>query len=224
MLKCLKEATGTRHAALERRLPLLDANLTHAVYLQFVQRLFGFYAPLEAQLVALPWWDSLGFDYAVRHKTPRLAQDLRVLGHTDASLAALPRCVRLPSLSNEARLWGCLYVIEGATLGGQIIIKNLHAHMGLTGTSGASFFDGYGAHTGSRWKAFCAAVTARGADAAGGKADMLSSANQTFDALGEWLFPDAPPLVEVSATEALATPALAHRQVQRAHSTPAARA
>jgi len=191
MLKCLKAATSTRHAALERRLPLLDADLTHATYRQFVQRLFGFYEPLEAQLVALPWWGTVDFDfdYAPRHKTPQLQQDLRALGDTESSLAALPRCERLPPMTNPAQLWGCLYVIEGATLGGQIIIKNLSAHLGLTAVSGASFFDGYGPKTGSSWKAFCAAVPAQGDDAPGGRDAMLESANLTFDTLGEWLFP-----------------------------------
>jgi heme oxygenase len=189
MLKSLKAATSTRHAALERLLPLLDTGLSRASYRQYVQRLFGFYEPLEAQMLAAPWWGAVGFDYALRYKTPRLRQDLRVLGDTEPGLAAMPRCERLPPLTNPAQLWGCLYVIEGATLGGQIIIKHLNAHLGLTATSGASFFDGYGPQTGSRWKAFCAAVPADGDDAPGGREAMLNSANLTFDLLSEWLFP-----------------------------------
>ena len=189
MLKCLKAATGTRHAALERQLPLLDVNLSQGTYRKYVQRLFGFYDPLETRLLALPFWSAVGLDYGLRRKTPRLHQDLRVLGDTEPTIAALPRCERLPPLTNEAQLWGCLYVIEGATLGGQIIIKNLHTHLGLTATSGASFFDGYGSQTGSRWKAFCAAVPAQGEDVPGGRDAMLVSANLTFDTLSEWLFP-----------------------------------
>ena len=85
MLRCLKVVTSTRHAALERLVLLLDANLTHATYRQFVQRLFDFYESLEAQLVALPWWGTVDFDYAPRHKTPRLQQDLRALGDTEST-------------------------------------------------------------------------------------------------------------------------------------------
>jgi heme oxygenase len=189
MLKLLKVATSTRHAALERQLPLLDADLSAATYRHFVQRLFGFYEPLEANLLAVPWWDTVGLDYAPRHKTPRLQRDLEVLGDTEATLAALPRCERLPPLTNPAQLWGCLYVIEGATLGGQIIIKQLNAHLGLTAACGASFFDGYGAQTGSRWKAFCAAVPGEDDDFPGGREAMLRSANLTFDLFSDWLFP-----------------------------------
>lgn len=189
MLKHLKTGTSTRHAALERRLPLLDPNLSHTAYRHFVQRLFGFYDPLETRLLALPWWQSVGIDYVQRRKTPRLRHDLLALGDTEASMASLPRCEDLPPLLNPAQLWGCLYVIEGATLGGQIIIKNLNANLGLTAAAGASFFDGYGAQTGSRWKAFCAAVPDEGFDSPGGAETMLRSANRTFDVFSEWLFP-----------------------------------
>ena len=192
MLKMLKEATGPRHAALERRLPLLNADLSLSTYLQFVQRLYGFYEPLESTLTELPWWEIIGVDYSLRLKTPRLREDLLALGLTVPSIAALPRCRNLPSLTSEAQLWGCLYVIEGATLGGQIIIKNLNRNIGLTAVSGASFFDGYGAQTGSRWKSFCAALTARNIDSTGCSDEILRTANQTFDALGGWLFPGFP--------------------------------
>jgi len=224
MLKCLKAATGTRHAALERQLPLLDSNLSHAIYRQYVQRLFGFYDPLETRLSALPWWDAIGFDYALRHKTPRLRQDLLLLGDTEQTIAGLPRCERLPPLISEAQLWGCLYVIEGATLGGQIIIKHLHTHLGLTASSGASFFDGYGPQTGSRWKAFCAAVPAEGDDVPGGRDAMLLSANLTFDALSEWLFPESFAPVSTSPLESPGASPSAVRQALHVHTEPSAHA
>lgn len=201
MLKSLKTATQSRHADLERRLPLLEADLAHATYWRFVRRLFGFYEPLETQLLTLPWWDSIGVDYTLRYKTSRLLRDLNVLGDTSAAIAALPRCERLPPLTNLAQLWGCLYVIEGATLGGQIIIKNLNTHLALTASSGASFFDGYGAQTGAQWKAFCAAVP-RAADCSGEyQFDMMASANLTFDLFSQWLFPDTPQLCNTVVAE-----------------------
>jgi hypothetical protein len=54
MLKFLKAATHSRHQTLERRLPLIDTNLSHATVRHFVQRLFGFHEPLEAQLLSIP--------------------------------------------------------------------------------------------------------------------------------------------------------------------------
>lgn len=90
---------------------------------------------------------------------------------------------------NQAQLFGCLYVIECASRGEQIIIKELNAHLGLTASSGASFFHGYGAPTGARWKAFCAAVPTRCADVPSDQEAKLESANVTFDLLSEWLLP-----------------------------------
>jgi heme oxygenase len=71
MLRYLKTATSTRHAALERRLPLRDVNLSHASYRGFVQRLFGFHDPLETRLLALRWCETVGIDGVQRRKTPR---------------------------------------------------------------------------------------------------------------------------------------------------------
>lgn len=191
ILKHLKQATGSRHAALESRLPLLDAGMSRLSYLHFLQRFYGYYAPLESQLLALPYWNSMDFDYAGRHKTPRLMQDLRALGETPEAIQGFARCQHLPTLASPGQLLGCLYVIEGATLGGQIITRHLEANLGLTPLTGASFFDGYGARTGSQWKAFCAMLRGNAGES-GRQDDILSSASQTFETLGQWLFPPCP--------------------------------
>lgn len=212
MLKSLKAATSSRHAALEQRWPLLDPNLSIASYHRFVQWLFGFYSSLETELLAALSGCTNCFDYDSRQKTPQLRQDLLVLGDTETTIANLPRCRQLPALMNESQLWGCLYVIEGATLGGQIIIKHLHRNLGLSANSGASFFDGYGTQTSARWKAFCAAVPVYGEDSAGDRDAMLSSANQTFDALSEWLFPGSVALSDTSLPKVPHALISAHRE------------
>ena len=191
ILKHLKEATGLRHAALESRLPLLDAGMSQASYLEFLHLFFGYYEPLEAKLLTLPYWNSTGFDYTERRKTPRLMQDLLALGETPEAIQGIARCKNLPTVATQGQLLGCLYVIEGATLGGQIITRHLHANLGLTPLSGSAFFDGYGAQTGSRWKDFCAMLRANAGET-GGQQDILTTANQTFETLGQWLFPQLP--------------------------------
>ncbi len=188
ILKRLKQATSLRHAALEQKLPLLDPRLSHPVYRQCARRFFGYYAPLEARLLALPWWESLGFWYAPRHKTPSLEQDLLAMGDTCETLARLPRCQNLPNTETPAHLLGCLYVLEGATLGGQIITKHLEANLGVTPQSGCAFFSGYGAQTGPHWLAFCKMMMLNAEDT-GSEEDIIASANQTFATLDQWLFP-----------------------------------
>ncbi|MBC7548517.1 MAG: biliverdin-producing heme oxygenase, partial [Polaromonas sp.] len=104
------------------------------------------------------------------------------------ALAETPQCQALPDLATPLKLFGCLYVLEGATLGGQIITRHLHASLGLTPQSGGSFFSGYGPHTGSRWKEFCAHLTAFAAQL-DSDAEIVDSANATFDSLDRWLYP-----------------------------------
>jgi heme oxygenase len=187
-LKDLKQATNERHAALEGQLPLLNPLLSHEDYRQLLSRFFGYYAPLEKQLLALPWPDEIGFDYSSRHKTPRLEQDLIALGETPETLAKLPRCQELPEVVTLSNLLGCLYVIEGATLGGQIITQHLQINLGLTPETGAAFFNGYGEQTSVHWQTFCKMLTDLTEETSGDE-EIIATANRTFETLGQWLFP-----------------------------------
>lgn len=191
ILKRLKLATSACHSALEDQLPLMHANLSREAYRQFVGRFFGFYAPLEAQLMASPHWQHLGFDYTNRQKTPRLAQDLLSLGSTAQALSDTPLCTDLPVLETPEQLLGCLYVIEGATLGGRVITRHLEGQLGLKPESGGAFFDGYGTETGSRWKVFCTLLSTHADHCAdeGCHEAIVAGANHTFEALTHWLFP-----------------------------------
>ncbi|MDP5202052.1 biliverdin-producing heme oxygenase [Flavobacterium sp. DG2-3] len=49
---------------------------------------------------------------------------------------------------------GVLYVVEGSTLGGRFILKNVSKFPELSGEQGVSYFNGYGDKTGSFWKSF----------------------------------------------------------------------
>jgi len=49
---------------------------------------------------------------------------------------------------------GIMYVVEGSTLGGRFIIKNIQESFGFDEENGASYFSGYGNKTGSFWKKF----------------------------------------------------------------------
>lgn len=189
ILPRLKQATAARHAAIESRSELLDPRLSRAGYRACLRRFFGYYAPLELSLLRSRAWHGAGLTYGDRHKTQRLSQDLLALGVTPEELEQTPLCRGLPDLSTTARLFGCLYVIEGATLGGQIVTRHLHASLGVTPLSGGAFFGGYGALTGSRWKAFGTQLNAF-AMRSGGDDEIVASANETFETLDHWLYPE----------------------------------
>lgn len=191
ILPRLKQATAARHAAIESRSVLLDPGLSRATYRACLCRFFGYYAPLELRLLRSQAWQGAELAYGDRRKTPHLSQDLAALGVTPEELDQTPLCQALPDLRTTARLFGCLYVIEGATLGGQIITRHLQASLGVTPQSGGAFFSGYAEHTGSRWKAFGVHLTAF-ALASGAEDEIVAGANETFETLDRWLYA-APP-------------------------------
>jgi heme oxygenase (biliverdin-IX-beta and delta-forming) len=190
ILKRLRAETSERHAGLEQRMTVMDPRLSRADYRELLEGFFGFYAPLEARLGASPAWAELACDFAARRKVPRLEKDLMALGKTAEELTRSPRCAELPDLDTIPQVLGCLYVIEGATLGGQVITRHLLAQHGITPETGGAFFAGYGAETGPQWQAFGAMITAA-AERFGAADEIVASANRTFETLDRWLFPRA---------------------------------
>jgi len=181
ILKHLRSETQAHHSALESRIPLMDPALSLAGYRRLLARFYGYYLPLEARLVAWSKAEARGLDYAERVKVSELECDLIALGDTAGTIARLPRCAALPALTTEAEALGCLYVVEGSTLGGQVITRRLLAE------NGVAFFNGYGAETGPRWKAFGAWLEERASQLDQDDA-IIEGANETFRTLGEWLF------------------------------------
>ena len=188
IIEKLRAGTKARHAALEGKLPLLDPHFGLDAYRQLLGRFYGYYAPLEARLLDLPSLALVGVHYEERRKTPHLERDLLALGETSFSVSRLPLCEALPSLDTLARAMGCLYVIEGSTLGGQFITRHLSAKLGLTRDTGGAFFFGYGLETGPRWKAFCELLTAL-AEREKRDEEIVASAELTFATIDAWLFP-----------------------------------
>jgi heme oxygenase len=62
--------------------------------------------------------------------------------------------LRAPVIATPAALVGQLYVVEGSTLGGQVIARQLEVSLGLTAETGARMFAGHGANTAERWQSF----------------------------------------------------------------------
>lgn len=180
----LRHRTTEAHARIERALPSFEASLTPVLYMRVLVAFYGFYAPLEPLCQRAVGQATAGLDLAGRAKTPSLAADLVALGHTPSSVLALPRCTALPSVTSMSEALGALYVMEGATLGGQIISRHLDRSLQLHGHDGAAFFSGYGNQTREMWRRFNLHVES--AD----ELDMrqaVSAAVETFATLEVWL-------------------------------------
>lgn len=179
----LKERTRLLHGQVESHLGVMDPGLTLTRYRSLLVRLWGFYAPLEARLDELQPWAALGLAPGPRRKSPWLARDLDALGVNSGHRGQLPVCARLPGLDGIADAIGCLYVLEGATLGGAIIGRRLASTLGIGPESAGAFFASYGRERGPMWKAFGAAVSEYG----GRREPIIGAACETFASLDEWL-------------------------------------
>jgi heme oxygenase len=189
VLVALREQTREEHLAVERALDLMSETLTLQAYRRTLERFHGFWQPVEATLQQHVELREIGVDPVARAKTPLLALDLRALGEGDP--AALPLCRELPLAASTAAALGCMYVLEGASLGGQIISRHLGARLGITPASGGRFFHGYGERTGEMWRAFGVAVTGF-AVTAGAQDEAVQAAIETFRALRRWCEAEQP--------------------------------
>ncbi len=178
----LREQTRAAHAAIEFELDLIGPGLGRVMYRQRLARFFGFYQPLEAELHRSSSILAGLNDFAARRKTPLLLADL---DHFDVNPAALPLCTRLPELRSAEARYGCLYVLEGATLGGQVIGRHLRERLGIEPHSGGRFFAGYGDRTGSMWHSFRAALAGFAEQSTAPQA-IVDAALQTFECLRCW--------------------------------------
>ncbi|WP_254511677.1 biliverdin-producing heme oxygenase [Anatilimnocola floriformis] len=181
VLQRLKQETAPLHMQLEGRVDTLKRLQSAAAYRNLLLAFYGFYEPLEQKLADVDW--PAGLNWQERQKIALLEGDLYRL---DADPKTAPRCDQLPALDNQAAALGCLYVLEGATLGGQIIERELQKHLQITPQNGGAFFNGYGPRVGEMWSAFRLAVVSF-ADSPEREDQIVQSAKETFEKFDAWL-------------------------------------
>ncbi|EZP30134.1 biliverdin-producing heme oxygenase [Pseudomonas sp. RIT288] len=185
VLQDLRAGTAELHIALEKRLPFFSDTLDSNAFLRLMQAYYGFYRPLESALRdsgAIP----IDFDLAPRLKAQTLLSDLRALGLSVEAIARLPLCQALPVIDSSAACLGVMYVLEGATLGGQILRREIASRLSLGADNGAAFLDVYGAATGRRWRDFIEYLGSRPLDASEREA-VVVAARTTFSCFERWL-------------------------------------
>jgi heme oxygenase len=183
----LRAETDTLHRRVEAAVGLEQRIADAAHYRALLARLYPFHRAWEQRLsgVDLP----PGLAIADRCKSAWLAADLAHLGLDPGSLDAGPEPT-LPPLDTMPRLLGGMYVVEGSSLGGQLILRRVSESLGYDAETGARFFTGYGPRTGAMWRAFVAVLD--GYDHASPAADeMVAGACATFEAFEAWMTGDS---------------------------------
>ncbi len=112
---------------------------TRAGYRDLLARLHGFHATWEHAIGAQLLDETF---LAPRRRLALLAADLDHLGLAPAAVAALPQpgAVRL---DGPAAAMGALYVLEGSTLGGQLIGRHIAGLHGFSET-GLAYYRAHG--------------------------------------------------------------------------------
>lgn len=176
ILQRLRTETRPYHEALELNQfnqDLTAGTLSEATTTHFLAKMYGFLKPYEDCLRHYPLPPAWQQEY--RYRAHLILEDLNVAPDT------LPLCPALPPLDTLPRLLGAMYVLEGSTLGGQVIARQLTK----AGIPTRTYFTGYAERTGPMWKSFCQqlgeAATPENED------EIVRSASRTFQDLETWL-------------------------------------
>jgi heme oxygenase (biliverdin-IX-beta and delta-forming) len=149
----LRLATRDAHLRLEAAVDFDGRIVSLEAYRGFLVDFHRLVQPLERMIDGLDA-GVLPIDYAPRRKLAWIEADLRDLGHTDEALAQLPEFSGIPPLKPPLEVLGVLYVLEGSSLGRQMMLGKLGQRLGVRPDWGGHFFSGYGKKTGEMWRSF----------------------------------------------------------------------
>jgi heme oxygenase len=179
----LKSRTADLHRGIEAAVPLMDPALTLERYADYLGHLYPWYSTVEARLTAIAGLRAVIQDLDARLKTEILARDLNALGRAaetgiDVSF--------IPDLRSIPQALGCLYVLEGSTLGAQILIRAVRNSLGAEVAGKTTFLAGYEENTALRWRQLRTSLS-RFLTRAEDQETAVLAARATFSGLHEWL-------------------------------------
>ena len=182
----LRLHTQAQHARIEAALDIPASIHNRDDYVRLLGAFYGFYLPFETALLAheTPLCD-VGVDLSLRKKAHKARADLQSLCLSGETIDKLALCSSL-ALPTWRHALGSLYVVEGSTLGGQIIVRELTRHLNLQPHLHLRFFSAYGSRTGTMWRAFVTSLNELNL-AAEETTDVLRGAAETFETLERWL-------------------------------------
>lgn len=184
-LNSLRNNTADSHKRLEENeisTAILSPEVTIADYQEYISRMYGVIAGCERKV--FPALSGIFADLSQRQKSSLIINDLYKTGLQQAEIEQLPVCDFDFSTTGEAL--GIMYVLEGSTLGGRVLLKHIQKTLGLGESDGVSFFYGYGSETGKMWKSFITRFSEY-AITTNCEQEVISSAAQTFTVIDGWL-------------------------------------
>ncbi len=178
----LRVETRREHESIEKgqfMARLFSQDYTLAEYRDLLVRLYGFYRAIEPMIFA-------GNNFSDRQKTDLLVRDLEALGLNGTEIRNLPVSTSLPNLNSFSRRMGALYVLEGSTLGAQLISRQLFKNFRDTIPGAIHFYACYGDRVGAMWHEFRQFMSSNFDDASCAQ-EVIASARNTFNSFQLWL-------------------------------------
>lgn len=148
----LRNATSQQHTQLESTdlsKKLLSDFVTVEDYKNYLLKMKDIVAYCEEAI--FPCVENVITDIKSRRKLPLIQHDLDCL---HAGITTGNSFQPIKKNITTAYALGFMYVVEGSTLGGRIILKHLKAKLGITDEECGTFFAGYKTSTGILWKNF----------------------------------------------------------------------
>jgi len=182
ILENLRSHTKETHQALEASMfPFIKNVRDIESYSHLLRMFYGYYKPLQDQVDKYIDKNILP-DHKELRRAEWILEDLKALDQPTDNIALY----KFPfAIDSHAAALGALYVTEGSTLGGKVICKTIATNLGKSEMDGLKFFNGYGAHTGSKWKSFLLVL-----DAEKNVPDeevIIKTAEQVFAGFAAWL-------------------------------------
>lgn len=180
-LALLRRETGPLHKALEEKLQLFQKVKSMEDYVDHLSRLHQWLSPLEQTISGMA--KGLVADWPRRQKCAWIEEDLAALG----SQKPAPLAPALPPCDSSAQCLGILYVIEGSSLGAQIISRHYGEALGLSPARGLRYFTGYGPETGPMWRVFLDCLETEFARRPLAAGEVIESACATFRSYSDFI-------------------------------------
>ncbi len=201
IMKQLRDETQSSHKEIEsvscfKRLFSPDYSLEE--YRNLLIGFYGYHEAIESILFEeLPEFSVTTLQH--RSKCSSIILDLQALGINKDDIIQLPLCDKLPQLNSFAQHMGAFYVLEGSTLGGQVISRRLLEHFGQQILQALNYYQCYGEQVGTEWRNFQVFLSQHFNNDDKQTRELINSANATFKALTEWM--QHPPQVALETNQ-----------------------
>lgn len=154
----LKSATQSQHDLLETvsfAREIMSQRISRSEYIQLLNKTAVIYRVLEPTVNAFidkyPTRSLISFISNRLSKVEKDLTDLNQLETQNSSIHSNQRKIEIKQLPD---LIGVLYVLEGARLGGKVIVKALHKNPALADITAFHFYQQDGINTRQRWLSF----------------------------------------------------------------------